>query len=588
MDFAAGLFPSDDDAEGSALAVSGGDGDAGDGEAFMCLAPNPAPFVGGSFGHGRHGSQLEKERLCSHMRERRAQKSAERVASFLGDRAASVLADPPILGHRKVRTLWSRGQKRIRAKTLKVALQASKLVVARDPHGRAVSHDDIIDLSLGKLCRKNVQQAAACLGLSPTWIRTCRVVAASGYLHWQGKTFGHLVMLAQRHRPQLVVCRTAWDETGQRLRTHRPELSTEQHIGTWQVMVCRQRLVVVWPSRAAVEVDVTLPPCIVPSPSAANLYAGLFHNPTTKHIFAARELLFGFAAKGVDITETDAATANYRIEAHLSGRRTHKTSKDHFACRLHQHHIIECTVMCTAGDNALSRMYSFSSLMRSSNYYMRLVLSIPSALLGAVVQEVDVQSALPSDLAAYHDELAQYMFVHANRFRAAQDQRGVVNLCQEQDGSGMGVDSESDDEGVLATMLADKRNGRGNAEHGGHVGGVRRGGRSQKYKAELMQDCVNIFGMWNGPLWSPTPVHECRGCCSGPAEAKKKMCQVARALLFRRRPQVPALNKWNKLGPVLDFLLALMLVHSLLSKCFGHEGAARSGGCSARRRGRHG
>lgn len=237
MDFAAGLFPSDDDAEGSALAVSGGDGDAGDGEAFMCLAPNPAPFVGGAFGHGRHGSQLEKERLCSHMRERRAQKSAERVAAFLGDRVASALADPSHSrrnARRKVRTLWSRGQKRIRAKTLKVALQASKLVVARDPHRRAVSHEDIIDLSLGKLCRKNVQQAAACLGLSPNWIRTCRVVAASGYLHWQGKTLGHLVMLAQRHRPQLVVCRTAWDETGQRLRTHRPELSTEQQVGTWQ------------------------------------------------------------------------------------------------------------------------------------------------------------------------------------------------------------------------------------------------------------------------------------------------------------------------------------------------------------------
>lgn len=41
-----------------------------------------------------------------------------------------------------------------------------------------------------------------------------------------------------------------------------------------------------------------------------------------------------------------------------------------------------------------------------------------------------------------------------------------------------------------------------------------------------------------------------------------------RKLLFKRRPSVPAVRKWCKLGPVIDFVLPLVLVHSLLGKCF--------------------
>lgn len=428
---------------------------------------------------------------------------------------------------------------------------------------RIVNHEDIIDFSFGRHCRKNVPQAAAAMDLSPKWIRAFRAAAASAYMHWQGKTLGHLVRLAKLRRPQLVVCRTAWDETGQRLRTQREELSTEQQAGTWEVMVCRQRVVVVWPSGSAVQVEMTLPPCIIPSPSAPNIYAGIFHNPASKHILAAREILFGLAEKGVDISETGAATSNYRVEAHLIGRRTRGTSKGHFVCRLHQHHIIETTVVCTTDDKTLSRIYSFACLMRSSNYFMRLTWAIPSSLRDMKFVQAGGNDFVPLDMAACHDELAQYIFLHANRFRAAQDQQGIPNLGRG-DG-GLEVDSESDDEEVLFSMLADKREWLTI----NRVANLQRGGRTKRLKAELMQECANFFGMWNGPRWEASPVHYCRGCCQGPDESKKKKGQTARALLFRRRPEIPAMNKWNKLGPVLDFLLPLVLVHSLLSKCFG-------------------
>ena len=89
---------------------------------------------------------------------------------------------------------------------------------------------------------------------------------------------------------------------------------------------------------------------------------------------------------------------------------------------------------------------------------------------------------------------------------------------------------------------------------------------------------ARIFEVFNGPLWEPLPVHICHGCCSGPVECRKKMIRAIKQLLFRARPSVPAVNRWSKLGPALDIVLPLVLVHDLMHKLLEQLGSASGAG----------
>lgn len=249
----------------------------------------------------------------------------------------------------------------------------------------ANNHIELINLAFGEHGEQSVSTAVAAAGLSSTCLRTARGAVAACYMHWQGKTLDNWVRIAQRCKPKVVVSRLAWDETGQRLCMEATGggITSEQQSGTYQVMVCRLRILIAWPVEVGggvVDLECTLPPCIVPSPSAA----------------------------------------------------------------------IEATVLCVAGSreiDVLSRLFSFTTLMRSSNYYLRLVLSLSRIVRDARVVRLPAPgsgregSAIAEDAFAFQEELASYMFSHANRYRAAMDQNSVPTFVF--DGSGPQVDSES-------------------------------------------------------------------------------------------------------------------------------------------------
>ena len=89
-------------------------------------------------------------------------------------------------------------------------------------------------------------------------------------------------------------------------------------------MVARLRLMVAWSEEdggGIADLECVLPPCIVAAPTAACIYAGLFHNTLTKHIMAAREMLFNSSAHVIGLSEFDCAGANFRLEAHLLQKR---------------------------------------------------------------------------------------------------------------------------------------------------------------------------------------------------------------------------------------------------------------------------
>lgn len=86
---------------------------------------------------------MEKDRLCSHMRERKAQKTAARVAAFLGNRLGGVFMDSVVSRgsvRRNIRKVWGLGQKGVGKKVVKTVLQACKLVVRDWKRGGAEKH----------------------------------------------------------------------------------------------------------------------------------------------------------------------------------------------------------------------------------------------------------------------------------------------------------------------------------------------------------------------------------------------------------------------------------------------------------------
>ena len=165
--------------------------------------------------------------------------------------------------------------------------------------------------------------------------------------------------------------------------------------------------------------------------------------------------------------------------------------------------------------------------------------------------------APPPDIRAYHEELAQYIFTHRHRFRASQERRehrhiGVV------DDQG----SESDNEADLSLALRE-----------GRIVQVCGGLRSKKLKDSLISDLVGFFQLFNGPLWGHQAVHHCTGCCRDLQDCRAHLTKAAKQLLFRARPEVPAVNRWSKLGPALDIILPLATSHDLLHRLLRQMGS---------------
>ena len=120
-----------------------------------------------------------------------------------------------------------------------------------------------------------------------------------------------------QQKPDVVVSRLAWDETGEPLTVPSDEVG-DQKRSTWQVMVSRCRLIVVWlvPNSTPKVIDWTLviPPVLVKALSAASIYYSLFHAPMTRPIMMARFWIMQQAVIAMDISETDDAQPNAKLE----------------------------------------------------------------------------------------------------------------------------------------------------------------------------------------------------------------------------------------------------------------------------------
>jgi hypothetical protein len=381
------------------------------------------------FGKGRHGEARDRRALCKHMRAR------------LHERRA-------LCKHMRASITTSKHAKRE---------ARAKRSAKRKSNRRTLAV--ILDIAWGKHHRGKSYISAIQHDVSRIWAMTVRLAIASAYISCQNMALGKLVSLCKAQAPMFCFSRLAWDETGQKLTLQLQGFHTEQMASTWHVLVARLTLYVTWAGGGSCSCHVVMPPCILSSTSAALIHNGLFRFPGTKPILAARDLILRSAThRAVDLCEFDAATPNLLLEAYLIQQRSaddRPVSKESMLCRLHQQHLIEVVVLDTCSLSVVSRLYSFTLLLKGSGYFWRLVRAVSNVVAdpvdGVEIRLVREHGPPDDSLADYSEEFLRFLFVHY----------GLLSRCEEQSGHnwlqhlpGAAGDSDSDiEEDKLIVIL---------------------------------------------------------------------------------------------------------------------------------------
>lgn len=491
-------------------------------------------------GNGRWGSLQERKLISSLMHQGKMRKRAY----FVNQQQRNITLD--FVDKARLRGKASRKLAKVLPKHWRGGRRSQSLALSlktleTKTGGRWLTAKDILDIGFGQDSHRRSSVLAAIHGISETHARSMKLYSADCFLFTELHCLGWLCKICTEDPPDYALSRLAWDETAERLTLCLPAAqgNPEQQRSTWQVMVIRARIIVGWISRegrSGTVIDWTLvvPPVIVRSPSSAQIYYGLFHSPLTRPIMMARFLILQRAKVSLDLSETDDAGANTRLEMHLLHKATtlqaqgaRDTFKAHFVCRLHQQQLIEVLVVAVAGMWVLSRLYSFSLLLRSHGMFLRLLRAFREVTREAVARA----GPQPADAAAYLREFKAYVKSNHNRFRKCEE--NIKHKHHWVQDVAYASDSESDGEA------------------------------QDKGKEPFMKHVDEFFDSWNGRWW--LPIIESFSTC-GQAELRPRMLSIAEKVVFRAIVGAIACNKWTKLGPVLDWILLGYFPHRVLGR----------------------
>jgi hypothetical protein len=233
-------------------------------------------------------------------------------------------------------------------------------------------------------------------------------------------------MLCEQHTPTFAISRTAWDETGEKLTLHVPGANANLQRSCWQVMVAKIRLVVGFGpdlQNSVIDFTFVIPPIAITTASADEIFHALWFHAHVRPLIVGRSLIFAKAKYALDLSETDAAASNERLEAHLLNTCPRGLWKAHFFCRLHQGQLCETLLLSICLFKLLSRLYSLTMLLQTSGYFLRLALALPTFLAspsGLIVKLYASCGPPPAAAASYSAELQAYLISHWRRFQRSQ------------------------------------------------------------------------------------------------------------------------------------------------------------------------
>ena len=391
----------------------------------------------------------------------------------------------------------------------------------------------------------NSAHAGLQLGVHRKTVQRMRLVASQHLMENQLKILGMLIALATAHPPLFCVTREAWDETSQ-LMIFRPDANDEETAfrAKWEVMVLRVSVCMGWgPSsgREPLFYEFIVPPVVLPTTSAANMFYSLRNHPAFMKFQASLHILRHKCSFKGYVMETDAAFSNEKLLAYFM--QMAPPTNDHFiswkACHSHKGMHVQTMLMASLDAELGGRVFSMCSFLQAGVNWPRLQRAIADWSKGAAATRVSHGSQPPP---------------------AAQRLASVIVAFY-------------DDNEAPSTQNKDRRRERWSHASHARNAAKREEARRVRHKAYVTDLKSFLHSTYNALEDSPF-VHHCEGaiCCEGGEKTlARRLSAGMRSLILRRLPSPPPASKWTKLWPALSALVLgvwLRFWDSLLSAAF--------------------
>ncbi|CAE7032130.1 unnamed protein product [Symbiodinium natans] len=487
------------------------------------------PSLKGRVGKGRHGLYAERALLACHMR---SIKFARRVENF-SESVAELLRDSHFIHESRVLQLRIDRS----SKAVGIALQVMRPSQRGNRYKRKLAWHSFLEASYGRICRNSA--LAQHLDVARSTVKHMQVMTSSAFMNNQALFVAKLVSWCSEKPPSLCLKHFKWDET-QLLCTMNADKSSQRVRSSWQVLVLRVRLVLAWEDGSSVVIRLVLPPVSLLATGAEHQYYSLFHHPAYKCINGLVGLLRQHAHENMDLAETDGASSNMRLLAHLvqqaksnvAGRGGHPLLFTHCRCMNHAVQLNNASLLAIISPTLLNRIYGMTVFVRNLGYWMRIRQAVQVWVDRTLRFRTDVMASNPSEHVQPHAaicELIDYLRMWKKLDRHSSK---VENYVPE----------PADDDSESAF--------------------------DRKARAFL--------DMWNGDDVSGEPCHICSSeslplaqrHCADRATAVRKCSDALLDLFLAALPSVPTPSKWTKLFSPLDFCLAGAVVHNWLEHVF--------------------
>ena len=355
-------------------------------------------------------------------------------------------------------------------------------------------------------------------------------MVGSIYMAQQSAFLGRMLVLARSNRPVFLIRHCKWDETS--LWTSVDVDKTQRRVASaWQVMVCKQRLVVGFEDGSVAIIKLVVPPVVLLAAGAQHMFYALTNHPMFKSIENLVNSIAELSYNRIQIFESDGAYANERLIAHLIQR--NKSCERpmhllHVKCQNHQTQLCNVSLIASVGANVLSRMYALTVFIRNLGNFVRLKQALFAWIDENLIFVQDIADIAHTDAESYksHDPgiLELIDFLRSNRK----------------------VDSQCSD------------------------------------TSTRFEEAVNEFlEMFNGSSDLQQPCHRCtQTCfpahqrhCDSRQTAVRRCASALISLLLGSMPAVPAPNKWTTVYPCLESWIfsssfGMALSSSLNDVCF--------------------
>lgn len=476
------------------------------------------PSMKGKVGAGRHGEGLEPKLLTMHMRH---VKTLRRAHGFQQD-VSDLLEDSCFVRDGKLVAV------RAKPTTTGLCLKLESRARKGNRYTRVVPWSTFFQASYGKLIHSS--HLAISLGVSRSMVNFMTNMVGCVYMGQQMVLLTKLIHLSAQSPPKVLIHQLKWDET-QLLCTVDADKSGKRVRSSWEVLVSRQRVVLVLENGASLVFRLVLPPIVLLGSAAHDIYYGIFHHPTYCATMRLLNILMGHCHERIQILESDAASANLRLFAHLvsknqDGNLGPKFRMMHVLCQNHQSQLCNVSMLAHIGSNLLNRLYGMTTFLRNLGYFMRLRQGVYDWLSEHLKFDQHVMGVPLADHVQPNPLFVQ-----------------LVDYLRQ----GRKMHSEDDPtlESESSTSSFEKR-------------------------AAFFLEMFNSTDSCGSPahICSHSALPESHRHCSDKKQAIQKCGDALIGLFLAAMPSVPTPNKWLTLFTPLAFALSGLLVHEWLPHLF--------------------